>query len=154
VSRGFYDRSIEAFFENISPSRVLIVTLEQSRSQPEETMAQIYEFIGVDATRGLRLAGTQHNENWTMVARPWSKLPVISSIERTYITMTERFIVRLTKNTVRRRRARKYSQLLFRKPASGIAIPGKIRSELSSIYRPHIKRLESMLGRQFPEWRQ
>lgn len=153
LSRGFYNRNLEAFFKHISPSRVLIITLEQSRSLPKETMKEIYRFIGVDASLGLELAGTQHNENWTMVPRAWAELPLIKPVQGLYLKITERSIVSLTKNTVRRRKARRYTQIIFRKPAGGITMPDKIRSDLSNIYAPHIQALESMLGRQFPEWR-
>jgi hypothetical protein len=154
IARGFYKKSLEAFFEHFSPSRVLIITLEQSRKRPEKTMNEIYNFLGVDSAQGLDLAGTQHNENWTMVPRPWAELPVIKPLQGMYLTVTERLIVSMTKDTVKRRKARKYAQVIFRKPAGGIAMPGKIRSDLLNIYAPHVRALELMLGRRFPEWRQ
>jgi hypothetical protein len=153
IARGFYKRSLEAFFEHVPPSRVLVITLEKSRSHPEETMNKIYNFIGVDANLGLDLAGTQHNENWTMVPRPWAELPVIKPLQGMYMTVTERLIVSMTKDTAKRRKARKYAQVIFRKPAGGIAMPGKIRSDLLNTYAPHNRALEIMLGQQFPEWR-
>jgi hypothetical protein len=153
VARGFYKESLEAFFKHFSRSRVLIISLEQSRSRPQETIDEIYRFIGVEAGLGRGLAGTQHNENWTMVPRPWANLPVIKPLENIYMTATERVIVRMTKDTVKRRKARKYAQVIFRKPAGAIAMPAKARKELLDSYAPHVRELESLLGREFPEWR-
>jgi hypothetical protein len=154
ISRGFYEQNLKAFFEHVSPSQVLIITLEQSRLRPKETLKDVYQFIGVDTSLGLEMAGSLHNENWTMIPRPWAELPVIKPLEGMYLKMTERLIVRLTKDTVKRRRARKYTQVIFRKPAGTITMPDKTRSELSYIYAPHIQALESMLGRDLSEWRQ
>jgi hypothetical protein len=153
IARGFYDRSLDAFFKYISPSQVLIVSLEESKSHPLDTMNEIYAFIGVNAGLGLELAGSQHNENWTMVPRRWAEGPVVKPLQRAYLKATEHLIVRMTKDTAIRRKARKHAQLIFKKPAGAISMPGHIRWELSNLYRPHIERLESMLGRQFPEWR-
>lgn len=153
LSRGFYEKSLEAFFKHISPSRVLIVALEQSRARPEQTLNEVYRFIGVDPGVGLELAGTQHNENWTMTTRPWAELPVLKSLQIMYLKLTERLIVRVTKDTDSRRKARRYTQVVFRKPAGGITMNTTIRSSLLKTYEPHVQALESMLGRQFPEWR-
>jgi hypothetical protein len=153
LSRGFYEKSLQAFFRHISPSRVLVIALEQSRAKPEKTLKEVYNFIGVDPDVGLELAGTQHNENWTMTTRPWAELPIFKPLQIMYLKLTERLIVRVTKDTDNRRKARRYTQVVFRKPADGITMNTRIRNNLLKKYEPHVQALETMLGRQFPEWR-
>jgi hypothetical protein len=151
-ARGFYEQSLRSFFEHISPSRVLIITLEESRSQPKQTLSKIYEFIGVDPHAGLEHAGNHHNENYTMLPRQWAEWPVIKPLKNAYIKATEGVIVRVTKDAESRRRLRRSTQSIFRQPVSRITMPERIASELSRVYAPHKGALETLLGRRLPEW--
>jgi Sulfotransferase family len=154
ITRGFYDRSLKTFSKNISPSRVMVVTLEETRAHPEETLSKIYKFLDLDPKFGMTSVGTQHNENWTMVPRDWSQLPVIKQLQQPYLRLSESLIVRATKDTTKRRKARRYAQLMLRKPAGEIRMSPETRAKLVELYHPHILALESLLRRQLLEWQQ
>lgn len=153
IARGFYRKSLEAFFQHIDSSRVLIFILEQNLSNPERTLSEIYKFIGVDETLGLKLAGTSSNENWTMVPRDWAQSNAVKPIAKLYDRISEGVIVRVAKETESRRNLRKYMQTIFRRPASGIKMPDDMKKQLTKLYAPHIESLESFLGREIPEWK-
>lgn len=149
-TRGFYELSLEAFFGHIDPRRVLILTLEESHRSPKETLRKVYDFIGVDPNHGLKAAGTRHNEEVSMVPRTWAKTRLVAPLERSYTRITESLILRLTADRARRSRARKLTRSLFREKA---VMPAYLRAELAALYAPHIRDLESLLGRKLSEWK-
>ncbi|HEY2735182.1 MAG TPA: sulfotransferase, partial [Polyangiales bacterium] len=55
-ARGYYETSFEHLFRHVERSRVLVVTVEETRKRPRETLQQIYRFLGVDPELGLELA--------------------------------------------------------------------------------------------------
>ena len=152
LDRGFYHKSLQAFFQYVSPARVVVVTVEQTKLQPEETLAEIYRFLGVDPSVGLEGAGMTRNQNWTLLPRKWTNTSLIKPVESIYTRITEKVITSTTTDPEMRRNARRRAQVFFRKPAGNIAIPEKIRRQLSNTYAPHISALEELLGRSFPEW--
>jgi hypothetical protein len=154
LARGFYEQSLQQLFQIIPLSRVMIITLEHCQSHPQKALSDIYRFIGVDTTRGLELAGTLTNENFTTIPRRWAQVRSISGIERLYNHASEAIVVRASSDPYRRRKLRKSLQVIFRKPANGVSMPSEARSFLSRTYEPHLESLERMLGREFPEWRQ
>jgi hypothetical protein len=153
LSRGFYEQSLADFFEYFPRESVLIVTVEQTRLQPRETLSSIYQFIGVDPEKGHDAVGKPRNENWTMLPRRWAQLWPIKPIERAYGRAAEAVIVRLADDAEKRRKLRKSALKVFRQPASSLRMPEAIRRELSDLYAPHVRRLGSLLGRDFSEWR-
>jgi hypothetical protein len=152
LARGFYEESLESFFGHIEPARVLIITLEQSRSLPGETLAEIYRFLGVDPKLGLEQVGTRHNENWAVVPRPWTRSRFAQPLDGAYMRLSEGLITRLVTTGPTRRRVRKYAQVAFRRPATGIPMPERLRLRLAETYAPHIHNLERLLQKKFPEW--
>jgi hypothetical protein len=152
LQRGFYAQNLRTLFASIPQHQVMVITVEQSRLRREDTLSEIYRFIGVDPTQGLTRAGQVSNENWTMVPRTWARRPGIRSVEQAYLRMTEGVTVRVAHNVESRRRLRRITQSLFRRPASGIAMPERLRARLRETYLPHVRDLESMLGRTMDEW--
>lgn len=153
VARGFYQRSLKAFFQHFDPSRVKVIILEQTWRRPAETLREIYKFIGVDESSGLELAGTSSNENWTTVPRSWAETAYVKPLAEFYDRAVEAVIVRTTKRAEKRRKLRKHMKTVFRKPASSIQMPEDVRAQLAELYAPHIEALESLLGREIPEWK-
>lgn len=149
LRRGFYEESLDSFFRHISRARVMVVSLEESRRRPKETLAEIYRFIGVDPTKGLDGAGVRHNREVTMVPRGWARSKAVTPLEEAYSRAAEGLIVRLIKDSEGRRKARGYARSIFRKKA---VMPEGVRAELSKLYAPHVANLESLLGRSFSEW--
>jgi len=153
MTRGFYERSLESFFETFPPSRVLIITLEECQAHPKETLQKIYSFLGLNPHIGLELAGKRFNENWTTIPRKWAQSSLVSSIAQVYTRLVEAVVVRLFKGSEGRRKARRYLQFPFRKSASGIPMPKELYVRLSEAYAPHIEALEKLLNTEFPQWR-
>ena len=151
--RGFYAESLKTLFTSVPQSQVMVITVEQSRLQPEATLQDIYRFIGVDPDQGLSRAGQVSNENWTMVPREWARGPGARAIEKAYLRVTEGVTVRLTNDVESRRRLRRATNGLFRRPAAGIPLPEHLKTELRRVYAPHIEDLESLLGRSLDEWK-
>jgi hypothetical protein len=151
VRRGFYEQSFEHLFRYIDRARVHVVTVEEQRKQPRESLQAIYRFLELDPERGLELAGQRVNENWTTVPRGWVKGP-IKRVERGYARAVDAVARRVTRDPEKRRTLRKQGAWPFRRPASGIELPPATRDELRAIYAPHIRALEQLLGRSFAEW--
>lgn len=153
LRRGFYDESLESFLTHVDPSRVLVINLERSEAQPNETLRQVYTFIGVDPNQGLELSGTRHHANWATVKRGWAQRPGIARIERAYARLTRKLLRRISSDSIRRQQWYKYVDILFRKPAAKEVMAKETRCRLLEVYEPHIQALERMLHRTFPEWR-
>jgi hypothetical protein len=152
-ARGHYERQIRAFREHVEPDRLLVVTLEQMRSRPVETLREIYAFVGVDPDAGLDLAGTRHNESRALLPRGWARSPVIKPVADIYNRMVDGAAGRLMTSSKRRQSFKNVAYLAFRTPAKGKAMPESIRAELARDYAVSIDELEQLLGRSLPGWK-
>jgi hypothetical protein len=152
ISRGFYDESLESFFRYIPKEQVLIVTLEETKLHPIETLKEIYKFIGVTPDLGLELAGERYNKNITMLKRSWAKLPMVSFLDDIYTKGVKIFSNLLMKDVEKKRRIRAKALRIFRRSAIREKMKRETRDKLIKIYTPHIKKLEKLLQREFSEW--
>lgn len=154
VRRGFYEESLRAFFQHIPPDRVLVTTQEECRTVPKEQLARIYQFIGVDPEKGMSLAGKIFNENPASVPRAWARAGMGKQMAAAWDRATEAMIRRISTDTEQRRRWRIKAQMPFKRLSKCIQMEFQFRRELLNLYEPHILELESLLKREFPEWRQ
>ncbi|HEY9449598.1 MAG TPA: sulfotransferase [Gemmatimonadaceae bacterium] len=152
-ARGFYDQHIAAFWQHVPPERLMVVTLEEMRSRPKDTLKALYTFIGVDPDAGLDLAGTRHNESRAMLPREWARSPVIKPVANIYNRAVDGASRRLLKSAERRQRFKNVAYLPFRTPARGKSMPESIRTRLSRDYAASVDALERMLGRALPGWK-
>lgn len=153
LTRGLYDRSLKRFYQHIAADRVLVITTEKMRSQPVETLQQVYRFIDVDPGVGLELAGSRHNENATQIPRSIANTTMFKPIARSYNRLSASLAYRLTTSPEQAAKLKAYLQLPFRRPAVKLLMPTDIRIKVQRFYRPHIEALEELLNRQFGEWR-
>ena len=151
-ARGFYDVQLKRFFEVFSRERVLVITLEQTITQPRETLQQVYRFLGVNPELGLDSAGTHKKQNWATLRRSWTLHSGIRQIIDGYEQSTNALTKLFMRSKTSRRLIRNHLQSPFRKAMRKIAMPDKCRSELDTIYAPHIAALENLLQRSFEEW--
>jgi hypothetical protein len=154
LARGFYDQSLKRFHQHIAADRVLVITSEEMRSKPVETLEKVYRFIGVDPGVGLELAGSRHNENATQIPRPIANRAIFKPIARSYNRLSASLAYRLTTSPAQAAKLKTCLQLPFRQPAGKLLMPDDIRIKVQKIYRPHIEALEALLGREFAEWKE
>lgn len=152
TARGFYDRGVRAMWEHIPRERLLVVTLDEMRRRPREMLAAVYEFIGVDPSDGLALAGTRHNEARGQLPRDWARAPVVRPVADAYNRLVAGAAGRLVRDPARRQRFKDVAYLPFRRPAKGVAMPESIRAELARTFAPGVAALETLLGRALPAW--
>lgn len=150
-SRGYYDETLEAFLNVVPREQVLVTTIERNRAEPEKSLRRVYEFIGVDPNKGLNLAGTQHNTNWTNFST--SKIPGLAKIEDGLIYLIKRTTRRLVRDPFDRRKLQLKLISKFRKTKADFEMDPPTRASLAETYRPHVKRLEEILGRNLTEWK-
>jgi hypothetical protein len=150
--RGFYDESLAALHETFDAERVLVMITERMWKAPEAALREIYSFLGLAPERGLERAGKRFNPNWTTLPRPWTRLPVARQTAHVWFRLSEAVLVRTTKTAERRRRWRRILQAPIRRSVSGREMAPQTRRRLEALYRPHVERLETMLGAPIPEW--
>lgn len=152
-ARGYYDEVMRDFLHHVPRSRLLVLTLEQMSAAPRETLQTVYRFIGVNPDIGLDMAGTRHNEAGdTNVPRRWARWPVVRPIAGAYHHLSASLIERLLSDPVRRQRAKNAAYLPFQQSGKRLKMSAATRAELSRDFTPHVRALEEMLGREFPEW--
>lgn len=152
-ARGIYEQQIRAFREHVSPDRLLVVTLEQMRGGPVDTLREIYAFIGVDPDVGFDLAGTRHNESRALLPRTWARSAMIKPVADIYNRMVDGAAGRFMSSSERKQRFKNVAYLAFRTPAKGVAMPELTRIGLSREYAASIDGLEKLLGRPLSAWK-
>ena len=152
-ARGHYDQQLRALREQIEPDRLLVVTLDEMRSRPVDTLREIYAFIGVDPDAGLELAGSRHNESRGLLPRTWARSAVIEPVADAYNRMVDGAAWRFMSSPERRQRFKNVAYLAFRTPAKGVAMPESARITLSREYEASIDELEELLCRPLPGWK-
>jgi len=152
-ARGYYDEVMRDFLTHVPRERLLVLTLEQMGAAPRETLEAVYRFIGVDPNVGLEMAGTRHNEAGdTNVPRRWARWPVVRPIAGAYHHLSARLIERFLSDPVRRQRAKNAAYLPFLQSGKRLKMSPETRAELARDFTPHVRALEELLGREFPEW--
>ncbi len=153
-ARGSYATRIRAFHEHVAPDRLLVVTLEQMKKRPVDTLRDIYSFVGVDPDAGLELAGTRHNESRAFLPRLWARSSGIKPVADVYNRMVDGAAGRLLGDDSRRiQKFKDVAYLPFRMPAKRISMSPAVRAELDRGFAESIAELETLLGRELPEWK-
>jgi len=152
--RGYYGRSARSFLRHVPSSHVLFLTLEEMAAAPRKTLQAVYEFIGVDPTIGLDLAGTRHNEGGaTDIPRPWACSRAVKPIARAYHRVAAGVAERLLTDPAQCQRFKDVAYLPFRKSGKTMAISEATQAELSRAYWAHVPELAAIAGRGFGEWK-
>lgn len=155
--RGNYSKSLEQFLKHIPRENVLILIFEETIKNPKAALEKIYDFIGVDKTKGLDIAGSQHNSNWTMVKRSWVYYEPFSLLESYYRKLLRKLIARLwvgdKEKQSKKRKFLQKAELLFRKPAKTIKLLSHTEEYLNEYYKTDIEKLEKLLGRDLDIWK-
>jgi hypothetical protein len=151
-TRGYYDESLHRLFAHIPAERVIVTTLEEARQDPVGVLRTLYSGVGVDPGQGMSLAGAHFNANWTTVPGTWTRLPVLSTVEKLIAGGVDWVARKLSRSGDAYRRRSVAWKPPWRATKDKLQMNPDTRAQLQEIYAPHIRRLESLLGRSFPQW--
>ena len=152
LRRGCYDESLEHLFRHVPRRSVLVVMLDDLIRAREQTLAEVCAFVGASALAPEVGAAAARNANWTMVPKPWLRRFGLQGLAEAYGRACELVPGAFLRSRSERRAATcRLKAPLFR-PASEIAMPEAVRAELAERYRPHMRRLARLLGREVPQW--
>jgi len=153
-ARGEWDVSIGSLLAHYPAEQVLVLTLEERIAAPEETLRRVYEFIGVEPDKGLENAKGHYNRNAALALRGWAAVPPISWLERAWSRGTHSLLWRTLKRPERVEKWRRILAIPFRRPAVRVPLPDEVRRRLWAEFEGPVERLEALLGREFPLWRE
>ena len=131
-SMGYYDDHLERWLQHYDAKDILVLIYEQdlSDAQKAETIRKVFGHIGVDTSfvpDGMYEKFNANGSHFRMRARH-SSFPFLAREK----------VARLLPDTVTERRRWR------------VDIPDDARRELALRFRPHVERLEQMLGRHCP----
>jgi hypothetical protein len=142
VELGQYAAQVTRYLEVFGPDRVHLLLFEDLKSSGRHALDGICRFLGLDAAPVSRIdAARVHNGfaaprwEWTrrLAGRRWARHLGQSVVPRVFgLFIFER---------------------IFNRPAAKPAIDPRARDLMLPIYEPDVRRLESLLGRAFPELR-
>jgi hypothetical protein len=151
--RGFYDESLLSFLSHVPRRRVHIVTLDEMKRDPDQALAQIFSFLGLDPARWRKPESLSRNENWAMVQKPWVRGTALRAVDRGYDAAIRVVARGLVRDKLARRAMLQSLRTVFREPARGHAMASETSERLRDLYAPHVEALEALLSRSFAEWR-
>jgi hypothetical protein len=152
-TRGFYEQSLQNFFKYVNKEQVLVITLEKMKTHPFEIIQNIYRHIGVNPDKGLEHAGKRFNANWVTIPQKWAELPVLRTLENSFVWVLRKTANQFGQDNVERRDIQRRILSRIRKTKEDVAMSEETRRQLRVLFDPHIEELEKLLGRKFDEWR-
>jgi hypothetical protein len=142
VELGQYALQVRRYLEVFGPERVHLLLFDDLRTSTQNALGGICRFLGLDAAPVARIDTARvHN---AFAAPRW---------EWTRRVAGRRWARRLGQSVVPRSIGAFIFERVFNRPAPKPAIDRRAKELMLPIYEPDIRRLESILGRQFPELR-
>lgn len=151
VSHGFYDIYLESFLSYFPRSQIKIITLEDAKTNPEQTLKEVLEFLDVNPDFIIPNGAVAYNRNSTFLLRKWANNTVFKSLDQVYMRLVKRLTV-FIKDPEQRRLMRGTFSHVFRHSSEDMTMTQETRTKLAEIYKPHIQNLEQLLGRELKEW--
>lgn len=147
VSNNFYDVFLERWLQFFPRDRLLVVLHDDLKSDPQKLLREIYSFLGVNPD----FVPSAQNERVLPASNP--RMPgLFAGLKKFAKWLRDRDLHRVLTwaklNPV-------VLKLLTRSNADKdrYDIPPEGRRELQAIYRPHIERLEILIGRDLSAWK-
>lgn len=145
IDIGNYAMQIEPYLETFGRDRVHVLTMEALTAEPEETLAAVFGFLGLDSVAATPPALKHDNRGKAVVPRvpgPFSHLKGTPLWKAAKAVMPAKF--------------RRKAIAALAKPVERV-IPDDDFAAGLEIIRPRMieetARLSRLLGREFPEWR-
>ena len=152
VARGCYDDTLTDLFQHVSRDRVMLLTLDELYRSPQDTLRRIYQFVGVDDSLGLEVAGSVHNKSRAVLRRPWADNRVARAVEPV-MQRVAGAVARRVGGPSKRKAAKDAVHRLFNVPAAKReTMSESTRARLRELYRPHTERLAQMTGLDVSGW--
>lgn len=152
-ARGCYVESLEHFFKYIPKERVHVIILEDLFSNYSKVMTEICQFLDINSSKGIAIRPIHSNKEELLVRTSFSNRKGLSWFFNLWDHMSEACIVRLTTNSSKRKKARKYLRgFYYQSNRDALKIDSHIFEELTEFYKPFNRRLEILLNREIPYW--
>jgi hypothetical protein len=156
IDGSLYAVQLDQYLKYFPMASILPLATEDFRNDLGGTLARVYQFLGIEVLSGAppELPPNERNErerflNIRMVdqvSQPLRKLTFLRGIAKAVVPKRMRnWIYKMMMNTPRGKRM----QASFTPPP---LLPDQ-RRQLIEFYEPHNRRLEDMIGRKFPGWR-
>lgn len=142
LSASRYAAQIEHYLEYFPREQLLVITAEQLRSAPEQTLRRIFLFLGVDHERSAPIMRQEFNK--TEDKRIRRTIFRIASRSAAYGTVKRLVPARLTKLAL--------PLVTKRLDNANVAIPEDLRRWLTDILRDDVRRLYRYLDGSFDGW--
>ncbi|MAG92427.1 MAG: sulfotransferase [Planctomycetaceae bacterium] len=140
VRFGFYHEQLSRYFARFDPKQIKVYLFEDLRREPEETLKDVYRFVGVDDTF-LPDYSKQHNVSGIPRSRA-----LRSFLDRP--NAAKSFLRRCIPGPVRRRTADIVRLRNLRKPE----LSKTVRAELVEVFRDDVLQLQELIGRDLSKW--
>lgn len=137
VRMGSYHRMLERYYDVFPKDQIEIVITEDLERRPHETMAELYAFVGVEASHRAPMA--KHNEG---------KVPRSRRLHEGLVHPRVRKLVTRAPTWTRRL----YHGAFFANLKPMPPMPAELRRRLQDIYRDDILRLQDLIDRDLSRW--
>jgi len=153
VRRGFYDESLAKLFETFDPGQVHVVTLDEMKTMPQETLAPLFEFLGVDAVPDLKQPVLSQNKSWTTLQNDFVRSHrVFSALESGFVWACRKRLKYAVRDLYRRTQIQLRFEGTFRKTKNDFVMKEDTRQRLMELYDPHMKATEELIGKNPCRW--
>lgn len=151
IARGYYHRQIAPYYEKFPAAQLRVYIYEEAVREPERFIAELYEFLGVDAV--FRPKSLTRRVGGTHKLPVWLGFIVYKIISPVINTSQVRPLWRWF-----RRNTRVVETLLGKRGGDGGAteyppLSGDQRQKLLNLFADENEKLFALLGRDVPEWR-
>jgi len=143
VETGFYDLNIQRFLRYFSPEQLKIVIFEEMIANPENVLRRLRPHLGVPADGPWRVLNTAAVNRTT---NPW--FPYLTRAAKSGAGTLRNLGADWVVHALGRLGIKK----LTRGGRAFPKIPSELQDMLQREYEPHVKDLESFLGRKIEEW--
>jgi hypothetical protein len=140
LAAGFCSRFLASYVDRFPPEQLRLVLFEELRNDPARVMAEIFEFLGVDATVEVD-HGVRHNASRGVISNPvaraiWTRTAIPRAVVRRHLPLAvrERVFAAFTRNV------------------EPLTLEPELRDRLRDLYRDEIESLGALLGRDLSQW--
>jgi len=142
VHRGMYDESLKQLYMNFSKEQVYIVILERLINKPVVELQKLYQFLGVDPSKGLGLVGKQFNHNWTTLPYSfWKRNYFLQTTEHQINNLIKKSGKMIFRDSYSQRKYIPMMERVTRFKPKDKEMKNETRHYLADIFSPHVHEL-------------
>ena len=152
IPEGYYARNLGRFYKLFPENNIKVLLSEDLRDNPEETMKEIFEFLGVNA--GIEIDySVEHNRSGIIKNRFYDRTIGSNSVIKKLMkqVLPEEFYFRITRSP----RVKKITQGINNANLKHAALDTDLYNRITEeIYGDEIRELEKLIGRDLSAWLQ